>query len=220
MYMTQTQNPEPHSPVGTQYPLRPASRMSPIRINVLKSLRLHPVTSLVVALLVLGLGLAVIAKHKPTYVATSTIYVSPTPIKTLVDDRELERPYDSYIQETIHAIDRYDILAEAIRKMPPGTWQYPGETERSAVLRLQGALEIQRVQNTYQVEIAIGGPRPEHLADIVNTVTTTYLQKAKSEEFYGRDDRLASLKEEQTRIQNDTDSLLREQDKITRALGV
>jgi polysaccharide biosynthesis transport protein len=220
MYMTPTNNPEPLSPVATQYPLRPASRISPFRINVIKSLRLHPVTSLLVALLILGLGLAVIAKHKPYYVASSTIYVSPNPIKTLVDDRELEHPYDSYIQETVHSIDRYDILAEAIRRMPPGTWQYPGETERSAVLRLQESLDIQRVEKTYQVEIAIGGPRPEHLADIVNTVTTAYLQKAKSEEFYGRDDRLASLKEEQTRIQNETDSLLQEQDKITRALGV
>jgi len=220
MYMTQTQNPEPHSPVGAQYPLRPASRISPFRIDALKSLRLHPVTSLLVGLLVLGLGLAVIAGHKPYYLATSTIYVSPNPIKTLVDDRELEHPYDSYIQETIHSIDRYDILAEAIRRMPPGIWKSQEETERSAVLRLQESLNIQRVQNTYQVEIAIGGARPEHLADVVNTVTTTYLQKAKSEEFYGRDDRLASLKDEQTKIQIQTDSLLHEQDKITKALGV
>jgi succinoglycan biosynthesis transport protein ExoP len=220
MYMTTTNNTEPHSPVSTQYPLRPASRTSPIRINVLKSLRLHTVTALLVTLLVLGLGLAVIASHKPTYTATSTIYVSPTPIKTLVDDRELERPYDSYIQETAHAINRYDILAEAIRRMSPGIWQNPGETERSAVLRLQEILETRRVGTTYQVEIGIDGPRPEHLAEIVNIVTTVYLEKAKSEEFYGRDDRLASLKEEQTRIQNETDSLLQEQDKITRVLGV
>src|SRR5271167_890294 len=117
MHNTPTNNLEPHSPVGTQSPLRPASRISPFRINVLKSIRLHPVTSLLVGLLVLGLGLAVIAGHKPYYLATSTIYVSPNPIKTLVDDRELEHPYDSYIQETMHDIDRYDILAEAIRRM-------------------------------------------------------------------------------------------------------
>jgi succinoglycan biosynthesis transport protein ExoP len=54
----------------------------------------------------------------------------------------------------------------------------------------------------------------------VNTITSVYLEKAKSEEFYGRDDRLASLKDEQTRIQNQTDALLLEQDKITKALGV
>jgi polysaccharide biosynthesis transport protein len=221
MYITPTtNNPPPQNPTSTQYPLRPASRTSPFRINVLKSLRLHLVTTLLVALLVLGLGLAVIAKHKANYKAASTIYVSPTFPKTLVDDREQERPYESFIQEHVHAINRYDILAEAIHKMPPGTWLYPGESERTGVLRLQQSLDIGRVGQTYQVEISIDGPRPEHLADIVNTVTTVYLEKAKSEEFYGRDDRLASLKEEQTRIQNETDSLLQEQDKITKALGV
>jgi polysaccharide biosynthesis transport protein len=220
MYITPTTNPEPHSPVTTQYPLRPASRVSPFRIDVLKSLRLHTVTFLLVTLLVLGLGLAVIAAHKPDYVATSDIYVSPTPITTLVNDRELERPYESYVQETIHAIERYDILAEAIHRMPPGTWQYPGESVRSAVLRLQHTLSIGRVGNSYQVEISIDGPRPEHLADIVNTITTVYIEKAKSEEFYGRDDRLASLKDEQNRVQGEIDALLQEQDKITRTLGV
>ena len=67
MYITQSNNPEPHNPISTQYPLRPASRISPIRINVLKSLRLHTVTvaSTGGARLFLGLGLAVIAKHKP-----------------------------------------------------------------------------------------------------------------------------------------------------------
>lgn len=220
MYMTPSNNPEPHSPVTAQYPLRPASRVSPIRINVVRSLRQHTVTSLLVALLVLGVGLAVIAKHKPTYMAASIIYVSPTFPKTLVNDSEQERPYESFIQEHVHEISSYDILAEAIRRMPPGTWQYPGESIRSAVQRLQASLTIARLGQTYQVGIGIEGPRPEHLAEMVNTLTTVYLEKAKSEEFYGRDDRLASLKEEQTRIQNDTDSLLQEQDKITKALGV
>lgn len=220
MYITPTNNPEPHNPMSSQYPLRPAARTSPFRIDVLKSLRLHKVTSLMVGLLVLGLGLAVVAKHKPTYLATSTIYVSPTPIKTLVDDRELDRPYDPYIAETVRAISRYDILVDAIRKMPPGTWQWPGEPDRNAAQRLESALSVSRVGTTFQVEIAIEGPRPEHLADIVNTVADTYIEKAKSEEFYGRDDRLKSLKDEQTRIQTQTDALLQEQDKINKALGV
>lgn len=220
MYTMQTNNPEPHHPALTPHPLRPASRVSPFRINVLRSLRLHPVASLLVTLLVLGLGLAVIAKHKPTYVATSTIYVSPTPIKTLVDDRELDRPYDSFIQETIHDISQYEVVAEAIRRLPPGTLGYPGEPERSVVQRLQSALDISHVGQTYQVEISIEGPRPEHLADVVNTLTAVYLEKAKSDEFYGRDQRLELLKQEQARIQNERDSLLKEQDEISRALGV
>ncbi len=220
MYITPSNNPEPQNPIASQYPLRPASRTSPIRINVLKSLRLHRVTAIMVALLVLGLGLAFVARHKANYVAASSIYVSPTPIKTLTEDRELDRPYESYVQQTVHAINRYDVLAEAIRKMPPGIWLYPGETEHSGVLRLQQNLDIGRIGTTYQVQISLNGARPEHLADIVNMVTSVYLEKARSEEFYGRDDRLASLKEERTRVQNQMDTLLQEQSQISKALGV
>jgi succinoglycan biosynthesis transport protein ExoP len=220
MYMTQSNNSEPQNPASPQYPLRPASRVSPFRINLRKSLRLHKLAALVTTLLVLGVGLAVIAKHKPNYVAVSYIYISPTFPKTLVEDREQERPYESYVQQHVHSINRYDILAEAIRRMPPGTWTYPGEIEHSAVLRLQQSLDIFRVGTTYQVAIALDGPRPEHLADIVNTITAVYLEKSKSEEFYGRDDRLATLKEERTRIETERDSLLKEQNGITSALGV
>jgi len=220
MYMTTGNNPEPHNPTSTQYPLRPASRTSPIRINVLKSLRLHRVTAILVTLLVLGLGLAVVARHKPYYSASSIIYVSPTVPKTLTEDHELDRPYESYVQEIVHDIDRYDILAEAIRKMPAGLWLYPGETEHSGVARLQHSLEIERVGTTYQVDITLGGYRPEHLADIVNTITTVYINKARSEEYYGRDERLATLKEELGHIQSDSDALLKEQAQITKALGV
>ncbi len=220
MYMTTTNNPEPHNPTSTQYPLRPASRTSPIRINVLKSLRLHRVTAILVTLLVLGLGLAVVARHKPYYGATSIIYVSPTVPKTLTDDHELDRPYESYVQEIMHDVDRSDILAEAIHKMPAGLWLYPGETERAGVARLQHSLDISRVGSTYQVEITLEGFRPEHLADIVNTITNVYIEKARSEEYYGRDERLATLKDELNRIQSDTDALLKEQAQITKALGV
>ena len=220
MYMTQSNNSEPQNPTSSQYPLRPASRVSPFRINIKKSLRLHKVAALVTTLLVLGLGLAVIAKHKPNYVAVSYIYISPTFPKTLVEDREQERPYESYVQQHVHSINRYDILAEVLHRLPPGTWVYPGESEHSAVLRLQQALDIFRVGTTYQVAIALDGPRPEHLADIVNTITAVYLEKAKSEEFYGRDDRLATLKDERTRIETERDGLLKEQNKITGSLGV
>jgi polysaccharide biosynthesis transport protein len=220
MSITPVIQPEPPNPTGAQYPLRPASRTSPIRINVLRSLKLHRVAAIVVTLLVLGLGLAVVARHKAYYAASSTIYVSPTVPKTLIEDRELDRPYESYMQETIHDIPRYDILAEAIHKLPPGLWAAPGESDRTAVFRLQHSLVVTRLGTTYQVQIALEGFRPEHLADIVNTVTNTYIQKARSEEFYGRDDRLATLKDELNRIQTDTDALLKEQAQITNQLGV
>ena len=220
MYITPNTNPEQQSPVASQYPLRPASRTNPFRINIRKSLRLHPVTSIMVTLVILGLGLAEVARHKPTYSAYSIIYVSPTVPKTLVEDRELDQPYDSYMQQTVHAINRYDIIAEAIHRMPPGTWRNPGDSERLGIERLQNSLNVARIGATYQVGIGMEGGRPEHLADIVNTVTNVYLEKAKSEEFYGRDDRLATLKDERNKVQTQIDGLLQEQSQISRSLGV
>jgi uncharacterized protein involved in exopolysaccharide biosynthesis len=222
MYLTPTNMPmpEPPNPTAAQYPLRPASRTSPFRINVLKSLQLHKVSAIVVTLLVLGLGLAVGARHKPYYAASSTIYVSPTVPKTLIEDRELDRPYEGYIQEVVHDIPRYDIIAEAIHRMPAGLWSAPGEPERTAVTRLQHSLDVSRVGTTYQVQLTLEGYRPEHLAEIVNIVTNVYIEKARSEEYYGRDERLATLKDELNRIQTDTDALLKEQSQLTRDLGV
>ena len=220
MYMTPTPNPDQRNPMSSQYPLRPAARTSPFRIHIFKSIRLHLASSLMVTLLVLGLGLAVIAKHKPSYATATTIVISPTPIKTLVEDRELEQPYDSSVAEAIKDITSYSVLSEAIKKMAPGTWQFPGEDERSAVERLQRVINVTHLGMTYQIEIAIEGPRPEHLADIVNTVASTYIAWARTGKFFDRDERLASLKDEQTRIQGKTDALLQEQDQITKALGV
>jgi succinoglycan biosynthesis transport protein ExoP len=221
MYMTPANNNvEPQNPTSAQYPLRPTGRVSPFRINILKSLRLHPVTSILAGLLTLGLGLAVYARHKPNYVAASFIYVSPTVPKTLVEDRELERPYETYIQDTVHAINQYSVLAEALHRLPPGTWLNPGESEQSGVQRLQQSLDIGRVGASYQVSIGLDGPRPEHLAEIVNTITQVYIDKAKSDEFYGRDDRLSTLKDERTRISTDIDARQKEQAQLTRDLGV
>ena len=155
-----------------------------------------------------GQSCCAIARHIS---ATSIIYVSPNFPKTLTDDREQQYQYETYIQEEIHSVTRYDVIADAIKKLPPGTWQFPGESEESAVNRLQGSLEIDRIANTYQVGITLQGGRPGRLAEIVNAVTNTYIEKAKDEEFYGRDERLDTLRQERARIQSELDSLLQEQ---------
>ena len=220
MYITPRQL-EPQQPALPPAP-RPATGGggAGFRINVLSSIKIHAITASLIAIVTCGLGLAVLLRHKPTYSATAIIYVSPNFPKTLTDDREQQYQYETYIQEEIHTVTRYDVMADAIKKLPPGTWQYPGETEQSAVARLQGSLDIERISSTYQVAITMLGWRPENLAEIVNAVANTYVDKAKDEEFYGRDQRLDTLRQERSRIQSDLDSLLQEQAQIARSLGV
>lgn len=219
MYITPRQIEPQQAPVAPQpRPSSPAG--GGMKINVLRSIKIHAITASVVAIVTCGLGLAVMLRHKPTYSATSTIYVSPNFPKTLTDDREQQYQYETYIQEEMHTVTRYDVLADAIRKLPPGTWRPSYETEQSAVARLQNALDISRVGTTYQVEINLMGSHPDRLADIVNAVTNTYIEKAKDEEFYGRDERLETLRQERKRLQSELDARLQEQADIAKSLGV
>lgn len=208
------------TPVMPMQPLRPSSKASMFRINILKSLKLHAVTAALVAMVVLGLGLAVLLRNAVSYFTASVVYVSPTFPATLRGDREQEYPYDSYIQEQVRAITRYEVLADALHQMKPGVWQKPGEPEQTAVLRLSKALDVKRVGMTYQVGIGLYGQRPDNLAEIVNAVTQSYLAKSKAEEFYGRDERLATLRDTREQIQKELDERLQEQAEITRELGV
>jgi len=220
MYITprHLEQPAPPPPPPAPRPSAPAG--GGIRINVLRSLKIHAITASLIAIVTCGLGMAVLLRHRPTYSATSIIYVSPNFPKTLTDDREQQYQYDTYIQEEIHTVTRYDVIADAIKKLPPGTWRFPGESEESAVTRLQASLDIARVGTTYQVGITLHGSRPGRLAEIINAVTNTYIEKAKDEEFYGRDERLDTLRQERARIQSELDSLLQEQASIAKSLGV
>ena len=220
MYITPRQL-EPQQPVNLPPP-RPSSTGGGLglRINVLRSIKTHAITASLIAIVTCGLGLAVLLRHKPTYYATAIIYVSPNFPKTLTDDREQQYQYETYIQQEMHTVTRYDVIADAIKKLPAGMWRFPGETEQSAVERMQASLDIERIGATYQVGITLMGGHPNNLAEIVNAVANTYIDKAKDEEFYGRDQRLDTLRQERSRIQSDLDSLLQEQAQIAHSLGV
>lgn len=190
------------------------------RINIWRSLKSHALLSTVGALSVLGVGLAVLSRHTRYYEATSVIYVSPTYPYTLKKDNEQDRPYESYIEEQAHTISRYDVMVEALHRLKPGIWQAPGESEDAAVERLQRSLSAKRDGLTYQVDITLGGLQPQNLAEVVNTVTEVFLETAKSEEHYGSEDRLASLRQARTDVQKELDDKLREQAQLSESLGV
>ena len=191
-----------------------------LRIDVVRSLRLHKMLAALIALFTLGLGTVFLARHQPTYEATSVVYVSPNFPATFSTSQEQEYPYDSFIEEQVHSVTGYNVLMDALRKLKPGIWQYPGETVESAADRLQRLLTAKRDGLSYQVKISLQGSDPTHLAEIVNAVTDSYLDGTRNEEFYGRDKRLEALRQERTQVQEALTENLREQTQISQALGV
>lgn len=167
-------------------------------------------------------GVLVYLRGGTTYQAISYVYVSPTFPTTLSSDenKEQDRPYDGYIADEVQTVTRYDILAAALKKLAPGTWQRPGESESSAVTRLQHALDIDRVGSTFQMSIALTAPSAEKAAATVNAVTEAFVAKAHGEEFYGRDERLVTLRDERDKLQAQLDQRLAAQAKLMQQLGV
>ncbi len=206
------------SPSQPSQPLAPVDWRS--RIDVARSLRLHKMTATLITLVTLGLGVALAVRHRAKYEATSVVYVSPNFHATLVTTQEQEYPYDSYIEEQVHSVTKYNVLVDAIGKLKPGVWQAPGESLESAVDRLQNSLTVQRDGQSYQVQITLLGTDPTHLAEVVNAVTDSYLDSIKGEEFYGRDERLESLRQARAEVQNELNDKLREQREISQSLGV
>jgi polysaccharide biosynthesis transport protein len=186
----------------------------------MRSLRLHKMLSTLIALLVVSVGVTFRARHRPTFEATSVVYVSPNFPATLKASEEQDYPYDSYVEEQVHSVAGYNVLTDALSKLEPGVWRFPGESLESAVDRLQHRLTVKRDGLSYQVRISLDGSDPTHLAEIVNAVTDTYLERTKDEEFYGRDKRLEALRQERTQVQNDLTDKLREQTQINQSLGV
>ena len=123
MYITPRQL-EPQQPAN----LPPAPRTPAaggglgFRINILRSIKIHAITASLIAIVTCGLGLAVLLRHKPMYSATAIIYVSPNFPKTLTADTEQQYQYETYIQEEIHSVTRYDVMADAIKSLPAGTF--------------------------------------------------------------------------------------------------
>src|SRR5271154_2629014 len=93
------------------------------RIDILRSLRLHKMLATLIALLTIGLGIAVKARHHASYEASSVVYVSPNFPATLAVSQEQVSPYDSYIEEQVHSVTQYNVLSGALRKLKPGVWQ-------------------------------------------------------------------------------------------------
>ncbi len=204
-------------------PRRPVSSVEVQRpyINIPGSLRRHWVVALCVFLGFLALSAFALWKRaRPVYESHSVIYVSPKFPKILSSDSEVELPYDSYVQDQIQTVTRYDIIADAIAKLPYSVRHRSGPAQPSEVQVLQQKLDVTRIGSSYQMSIALRGPSPDGLADIVNAVTETYVDRAKNEEFYGLDARLNTLHQERDKLQKDIDTHMAEQAQLMQQLGV
>lgn len=170
-------------------------------IKPLASMLAHRQLALAAALLVLVVGLP-FAWHKgaPRYQAEAAIQVSPRYMRTLREDQELDfqsnTQYRQFVENQRRSVSRYDVLSDALARLGPqrAVWQRPEESDRRAVERLRVQLGVTSVPDTYLLRLSLEDGKPEGLAEIVNAVTTSFVERMKAEEIYGGDERARHLR--------------------------
>lgn len=205
----------------------PASQMAVRGLDLPGSLARYPGLSLGVAAVVLMLGLPMAwMMGRPVYDATGTLHVAPRFMKNLDEDLEHQfqssNQYHEFVQHQVRTINRFDVLMEALTRLGEQRtiWQQPQESERKAAERLQPALKIKPVPDTYLITVSLERDKADGLAEIVNAVMASYLEVARREEFYGVDERVSSLRAEQESLQQSIERLVARRTAIAQELGV
>lgn len=195
-------------------------------LNPLASFRKHRKLAMISALLIMAAGLPIAwFIGSPKYSSTAVIFVSPRFLANLEGGREQElqsnSQYREYVQQNVRTINRFDILLEALRKTG-GTksfWVRPNESLERAAERLQAELEVQPVPDTYQITVTLESDRQAGLAQLVNAVANTYLEKVKSEEFFASDERIQTLERDRNRLQQEIDEKQAQRIRVAQELG-
>jgi uncharacterized protein involved in exopolysaccharide biosynthesis len=213
------------SPIATQHGQSgTASPGEPARVGIqpFEILKRQWKLALGVSLVVLLMGLvAVRARMTPIYQATAIVYVSPVFPTALADNQNHEGQYDQFLEQQITSATRYETLQKAMRQMPEA-WPplYPGETEQSRILRLQGSMTVAQVGHSYEVAISVESFRTKLLAEFVNLIAATYVSDAREGEVYGREQKLATLMQEKKDQQAQLDADMAKQDQLLQAVGM
>ncbi len=196
-----------------------------IRLNLLRALQLHRRLALgfAVAGVLFALVYAIITW--PVYIAKSQIYVQPVQPKVMTPGSEQNSSvnaaaYDAYIQQQVQGASNPSVLLSAMNALGPGAWQHENESEAAAAERLGHAVEAARIGTGYEVAITAHASDPELAAKIANAVANSIAEKASGEGNAGDSQRIAVLREERDRIQNELKSDYAEQDDLNRQLGM
>jgi uncharacterized protein involved in exopolysaccharide biosynthesis/Mrp family chromosome partitioning ATPase len=202
-----------------------ASRLS--LDSIIGSLRKYRRLAQLAALLVICAGLPLSWwLGTPKYDATAIIYVSPRFLSNLGEGGEQKfesaTQYRDYVQQNVRTINRFDIVLEALKKVGGlhSYWVLPGESLERAAVRLQTALAVQQVPDTYQITVSLESANKKGLAELVNRVADIYLEKAKSEEFYASGQRVHSLLQDRARLQQEIDTKQARRMELAQQLGV
>jgi len=191
------------------------------------SLRKHHRLSMVAFILVVLLGLPVAwIKGQSYYSAESVFLVAPNYMKNMSADKELEfqsnSQYREFVNNLSNTVIRYDVLQLALKRLREDhvDVQPSHLTERKFIERLQKQVMVRPIPDTYMVRIVLNGEDKDALDDIVNAVTSAFLDTVKNEQIYGSDERLETIEANSERFRQEIEELMARRVRLAEILGL
>ncbi|MBS1821248.1 MAG: hypothetical protein JST61_04650 [Acidobacteria bacterium] len=215
--------PSPGSSQQAEFDTPPSQQWKKLKGELIRSFRMHKKLAILVGtaifVLLFGLGL----QRAPYFETSSLIYVQPAKAKLITDasgGTYDPTRYDTYIQQQLQTIVRSDVLSDALKSVPPGMWTRPGESEQTAIARLQHDLKVEREMGSYQLSISLSGGNPYGIAKVVNAVTNSYIRRERLDELAQTNQQLSVLLQEQKRLQTQLGASRHSQAGLSSSLGV
>ncbi|WP_420236781.1 hypothetical protein ACOBR2_14240 [Telmatobacter bradus] len=200
-----------------------AAEQAILQPEILRSLKMHRILALSIALAGALFALYYFHRLWPIYQAQALVYVQPAS-NGVADAGQKQWPYDNesyetYLQQQITNVTRRDVLLAALHKLGPGPWISPGESEQDAADRLSHSVEVVR-NGSYQFFIGVSTHNADQAAQLANAITHSYIESTARDQNSGNEQRLTVLHEERDRIQAELAADQAEQDALNKQLGV
>jgi uncharacterized protein involved in exopolysaccharide biosynthesis len=196
-----------------------------LRLDLHRALQLHRGLALTLAILGLAAAVFTVVRMWPSYKAQSQVYLQPAAPKVLEQGTTSRwgsdaQSYESFIQQEVQSVTQPPVLLGAIHKLAPGDWQQGGESDEAAAERLGKTIKTERVGGSYQVTITAFGRSADAAAKVANALAASLIENVARQEKAGNPERIAMLKEERDRIQNQLNSDRSEQEALSKQLGM
>jgi len=205
------------------------STLPGIGFKPLLSLKRHYRISILVWVVVVLLGLPLVwIKGQSYFVAESVFQVSPTYMKNLETDNELQiqsnSQYREYVNHLSNTVTRYDVLQRAISELEARgiDTRPPALNDRKYIEFLQRTVYVRAIPDTYMVRIGTEGRErdKDHLDKLINAITDSFLETTKTEQIYGSAERLATLRESAQKLRAEIAAMESERTQLSEKLGL
>lgn len=148
-------------------------------------------------------------KGQPHYLSESVFQVSPTYMKNIDADSEVQlgsnSQYREYVSHLASSVIRYDIIEKALQILANEHVDIkPANlTQREYIEKLQATLFVRTIPDTYMVRIGIESEQKQDIDKLINAITDSFLVTTKKEQIFGSGERLRFVEDVQTKLLNE-----------------